>query len=167
VAVSVPHLANKLQGCEMLDRLSLVLFTFSVVVVVFVAGIWVGHSEFFPFRHVWQAKKTLNVMIDEDYDGEFLKFSDTPIDDVRSARLRSFSQASDNGENFLIFGGLNQYLDLCPEHGCLAVEMAPDGEVVHAYPYFPAEIFAANSTDDYPYEYIDFDPLQGMRPIGI
>ena len=37
-------------------------------------------------------------------------------------------------------GGRYRFLDLCPEHGCLAVEYAASGAVVHAWPYRPEEL---------------------------
>lgn len=156
----------------MLDRISFFLFAFSVVVVAFLSGIWVGYYEIFPFHQLRDAKTTLQTIIHDteetkEYLGEFLKFSETPVKDANEARIRPFAEASNDGENFLMFGGLNQYLDLCPQHGCLAVEITPAGDVVHAYPYLPEEIYAANIAKDYPYEYIVFDPVQDTRPIGI
>ncbi len=156
----------------MLDRLAPFLFGFSVVAAAFLFGVSVGYYEYFPFRQLQDAKTTFQEILrgaeeNEDYLGEFLQFAETPVAEAATARNRDFADAADTGENFLMFGGLNQYLDLCPEHGCLAVEVTSGGDVVHAYPYLPEEIYAANVTDEYPYEYIDFDPVQDTRPIGI
>ena len=156
----------------MFDRLPLSLFMFSVIAAAFLFGIAAEHYQVFPAHELREAKKTLMAIVqelqnDEHQRGEFLRFSDTAIENIKTARIRTFTEASSGEENFLLFGGLNQYLDLCPEHGCLAVEVTPDGSLVHAYPYFPEEIYAANSTKDYPYEYIDFAPLEDTRPIGI
>lgn len=156
----------------MLDRLAPFLFGFSVVVAAFLFGVSVGYYEYFPFRQLQDAKTTFQEIVrgaeeNEDYLGEFLKFSETPVAQASTARGLEFADGADSRENFLMFGGLNQYLDLCPEHGCLAVEVASSGDVVHAYPYLPQEIYDANVTDQYPYEYIEFDPVQDTRPIGI
>ena len=156
----------------MLDKLPLSLFMFSVIAAAFLFGIAVDHYQVFPVQELREAKKTLSAIVhelqdDEGERGEFLRFSDIALENVETARIRTLAEAPNGEENLLLFGGLNQYLDLCPEHGCLAVEVAPDGSLVHAYPYFPEEIYAANSTQDYPYEYIDFVPLEDTRPIGI
>ena len=48
------------------------------------------------------------------------------------------------------------FRDLCPgEHGCLAVQYSRSGEVLHAYPYRPGDINAANivSESEFPYEH--------------
>lgn len=43
-------------------------------------------------------------------------------------------------------GGRWRFLDLCPKHGCLAVEYAANGAVVHAWPYRPEELELVAST---------------------
>jgi hypothetical protein len=125
--------------------------------------------------HLRNAKVTLQAIVfdldqDANYPGneEFIGFSNVSIASLKTSRVRSLANEPDNDPTFLMFGGLNHYLDLCPKNGCLAVEVEPDGKVVHAYPYFPEAIHAADSTDeDYPHEFLRFDPNTDMRPVGI
>lgn len=149
--------------------LSLFFFTYSILFVVFLYGIAAGYYQIFPFPLIRDATKTLATIVfpPQEYHGEFLQFSDIPAEHIASQRMHYIHKSATVDENVLMFGGLNQYLDLCPNHGCLAVEMTPGGEVVHAYPYRPREIYSTNIAKDYPYEYAEFDPLRDTRPIGI
>jgi hypothetical protein len=158
----------------MFHRLPLVLFALSTCIGAFLFGVSVGFYEHFPFMYLRDARVTLNaiafVLDHDEYPGneEFLKFSNISIASVNTSRVRSLSNEPDNDQTFLMFGGLHHHLELCPKNGCLAVEIESDGNVVHAYPYFPESIYAANSTgEDYPHEFLQFDPRTDMRPIGI
>ena len=64
----------------------------------------------------------------------------------------------------LVSGGRHQFRELCPEHGCLAVAVAPSGEIVHAWPFRPHAIHAANIVDEneYPYELNNFSVERDM-----
>ena len=68
----------------------------------------------------------------------FAEFRKTRPDAARN-RIQFLSGASLGGP-VLWFGGPFQFLEHCPKWGCLAVEYAADGELLHAYPYRPREL---------------------------
>jgi hypothetical protein len=143
--------------------------------MAFLFGVSVGYYEYFPFMQLRNAKLTLETIILDlnrgaNYPGndEVLEFTNASVTASNTNRVRSFTDEANSVQTFLMFGGLHQYLELCPDNGCLAVEVAADRKIIHAYPYFPEEIYAANLTDDdYPHEFLQFDPKTDMRPVGI
>ncbi|MDD3289034.1 MAG: arylsulfotransferase family protein, partial [Alphaproteobacteria bacterium] len=85
---------------------------------------------------------------------------------LKDDRVQSFKLPSGD-ERFLMIGGPNYFLDLCPKHGCIAVEFARDGKVAHAYPYLPEEIAKAKKIVDLPYESAFFDFAKQARVHGV
>ena len=69
----------------------------------------------------------------------------------------------------LWYGGRFQFLDLCPDTGCLAVEYTTTGEVAHAWPFRQDELEEAGVDDEeYPYELaIDHSFVRDAYPVGI
>ena len=67
------------------------------------------------------------------------KFGDVRPESAAANRIELFGGNSLGGP-VLWFGGPFQFLDYCPEWGCLAVEYAANGALAHAYPYRPAEL---------------------------
>lgn len=161
-------------NCTMAERLPAILFMLSALAVVYLSGIAVGHYKVFPFQVLRDAQVTMKAIVEDlsagetrRYHGEFMEFTEVGVDDLDTERVRSRPDAPPGQEDFLIYGGLNQYLEICPQHGCVAVRVSPDGRVVHGYPYLPGKVYAANRADGYPYEYIEFDPFEDTRPIGV
>ena len=66
----------------------------------------------------------------------------------------------------LVPGGFGQFAEYCPGHtGCLAVEYAGNGTVLHAYPYRPEEIEKTTSLVAFPYEQpLGFSMRNGVSP---
>ena len=79
----------------------------------------------------------------------------TSKEDISTSRFE-FIEGNGFAAPILVQAGRGAFRDLCPgEHGCLAVEYSSSGEVLHAYPYRPEEIDAANivSESEFPYEH--------------
>ena len=76
-------------------------------------------------------------------------------DDAPSSRME-LVEGGGFASPILVQAKPGTFRDLCPgEHGCLAVQYSSSGEMLHAYPYRPDEIHAANmvSESEFPYEH--------------
>ena len=158
---------------RILERLPLALFLLALAIGLIAFGIVMERYGLFPVSILDDAAKTARTTAEnlqaQDV-GEFLYWSDTLPADIPAQRIT----AHYNGEGgaptpFLILGGRHQFRDLCPEHGCLAVAVAPDGEIVHAWPFRPNTIIAANIADEanYPYELNNFSIERDLYPFGL
>ncbi|MEM9386268.1 MAG: arylsulfotransferase family protein [Pseudomonadota bacterium] len=159
---------EKPSGAGIGKHLPLVGFMLSPVILGFLLGVYVGAEEVFPYKHIRDARNTLSSLaslLEKRKHPSFQRFSEYDVADLSQLRIESDPSASPD-DSYLFFGGLNQYRELCPEQGCAAVHMAGTGEVLHAYPYRPEEIFAANSATEHPHEFLQFDPAQDMRPVS-
>lgn len=78
--------------------------------------------------------------------GTFLRFAKTPIEQAAAHRIRRLGHAPLPGYRVLVGGGRFQFLDHCPDWGCLAVEYSETGDVAHAYPLRPRELERAWTT---------------------
>lgn len=156
-------------GRLLLDKLPLLLFGFSIAATLVAYGIAIERFDIFPAPVISSAAKTFRVLLDQDTkidDGSFTSFSEVSLEDLASSRAR-FLVGDSFSQPMLITGGKYQYLEHCPENGCLAVILSPGGEVLHAYPFRPEAIFAANSTEDYEYEANRFSVSRDFQPVGI
>jgi len=179
----------------MLQRLPALFLIGAVAIVSAGYGMAVVAYEIFPFRVVRDAVLTSQTLVKAvtrpPYAGDFEGFVTTAAGEAAAARFRAAEAqaksraaapaptriataplaggAAEDDQGFLAFGGPNQYLDLCPAPGCLAVTFDRSGAVVRAVPYRPDDIFAADIAEDgaYPYEAIDFDFAELTRPLGI
>ncbi len=77
-------------------------------------------------------------------DGTFLEFVDGEVwrcaDHEAGCGAASRIESLDGGslrEPVFWYGGRFQFMDICPEWGCLAVQFGPDGEVAQAWPLRP------------------------------
>ena len=143
------------------ERLPAMLFAFAIVSASFASGAAMVRYQIFPYWRINDAVKTLNAAFDEGSPaapdvGGFKALSDAPLSSVAADRISSAAGETLGGP-VLWHGGRWQFMDLCPEFGCVAVEYSPAGEVVHAYPYRPDEIQRAAESfaeaSDYPYEF--------------
>jgi hypothetical protein len=134
---------------------------------------WRSEIKFPPYHTIVNAVKTIKATYRDwtwdTYFGQFkMKAPDMPLEDLPAGRLRVTDAGQGYSENLLINGGLNEFRELCPEQGCVAVEVDREGEVIHGYPYRPQEIFAADVTDGaFAHEAVPDDPAKVMRPLGI
>jgi hypothetical protein len=155
----------------MAERLSRVLFGVALLIGSFAYGVIVGRYEVFPYELIHKANVTLRTALDRFETGPdasimFQRFSEIDRAEATAKRFRPLGTGNAD-EPLLVYGGMHQFREVCPELGCIAVEFARSGEVMHAYPYRPNEIFAANITDEYPYEALGFDFAALVRPVGI
>ena len=156
----------------MLKHLPAVLFSLSCAMVVFAFGLLVGDYKFPPYGTIANGIKTIKATYRDltwtTYLGQFKEPTGVALEDVASARLIVAEAGRDHPERYLVNGGLNEFLEHCPEYGCVAVDVDRDGEVHHAYPYRPYAIFAADITEGSFYrEGVPADPLKKMRPMGV
>ena len=155
-------------------RLALGLFVAAWALALFYAGMYVQQREAWPARALADATKTLRVFAESqgltappadaaergDRREEMARTrglarpSEIPRAQVAAARFE-FRVGDGLADPVIVQGGRDRFRDLCPEAaGCLAVAYAGTGEVLHAYPYYPDALEAANlvAAEDYPYE---------------
>ena len=104
-------------------------------------------------------------------DGGFRKlFPDSRPESAAANRIE-FLDGDSLHEPLLWHGGRFQFMDLCPEWGCLAVQFGIDGEPEHAYPLRPDALEqAANdaATDEFPFELAPtFSFVRDLHPFGM
>ena len=138
------------------SNLPLILFVLAIAVASFGYGGLVGKYRLFPYTIIADGYKTgrhLLVGTAETTDHRnFVEFTDIPLDDVSRSRIE-FVAGDGLQDPVLWYGGRFQFLELCPDSGCLAVEYTATGEVAHAWPFRPYELEAAAVADaEYPYE---------------
>ena len=160
---------------RILERLPLALFLLALGSLLFGLGMAVERYNLFPRSILDDGVKTARVtaenLLTRDI-GEFRHYSSTGWSDTLLADIpaqRIIAYGGGGGNALLILGGRHQFRELCPEHGCLAVAVAPSGEVAHAWPFRPNAIFAANivDEDDYPHEQNNFSAERDVYPRGI
>lgn len=146
---------------------------FAAFIVAFGLGVAVTEFKLPPYREISHGAKTLLYMYKglgaPPYLGQFTQpQQNTPAGDAPARRFEATAATADVPGNILVIGGLNEYRDICPEQGCIAVEYDRDGTIVHGIPYRPAEIQAADSTGGSFYrEAKPGDPALVSRPIGM
>ena len=115
------------------------------------------HYELFPYPVIADGVKTLrtiHVVHTRKDKGKFLRFADVPPERTASNRFEFVAGNTLSGP-VLWQGGRYQFLEYCPDGGCLAVEFTATGHVAHAYPFRNDELEqAANAaqSDEFPYE---------------
>ncbi|QIE43979.1 arylsulfotransferase family protein [Meridianimarinicoccus aquatilis] len=149
-----------------------VSFVFASVIVAFGLGVFITEFKLPPYRDIAAGAKTLRYAIKgfdaPPYRGQFLAVDPAHSPDEAAAARFTGERAARFPGNILMIGGLNEYLEVCPGDGCIAVETDRDGNIVHGYPYRPDAIFAADSTGGSFYrEGQPADPRQIKRPIGM
>ena len=153
----------------MRDRLPLVLFVASLVLLAALAGLLAGVFRVPPYAAVADGVKTAQVIadrLDRKDRGMFKRFASVGPADAPGQRIETRDGAA-LADPVLFYGGRFQFSDLCGDEGCLAVEFGRDQQPVHAYPYRPREIFAANVTGEYPYEAPLFSFARDARPTSV
>ena len=154
------------------SNLPLILFVLAIALASFGYGGLVGKYRLFPYTIVADGYKTgkqlLGRGVETTDQGEFVEFTDIPLGDVSLSRFE-FVAGEALHESVLWYGGHFQFLELCPESGCLAVEYTATGEVAHAWPLRPHELKeAAVGYEEFPYELtIDHSFARDAYPFGI
>ena len=141
---------------SVVERLPLALFCLSLAVLLLGMGMAIERYNLFPRSIFSNASKTALETLDALGEGDtadYRGFSDTPLSALPARRSESAGGGAFSAP-LLLSGGRHQYRELCPEHGCLAIAVAPSGAITHAWPFRPLAIQAANVTSavDYPFE---------------
>ena len=146
-------------GRSLLDGAPRFLFLTAVILAAFAYGWTVGTFKMFPHAILSDAYKTAKTYIEFSEEeirkipalsrGEFVNV----VPDRVEAHRFEFVAAAALTDPILVPGGFGRFAEYCPGHaGCLAVEYADNGAVVHAYPYRPEEIEKTPPSVDFPYE---------------
>lgn len=149
-----------------------VIFIFSVFVAAFLGGTLTAHFDVFPYPNIRDAGRTLKALIEREtteqvYFGAHIEPTAFPASDAANRRWRILDKSAPRLP-VIAFGGLNQYLELCPDLGCLAVTFDAEGTVTETWPYRPVDIYAADITGGaYSHELLAFDPIMNAVPIGV
>jgi len=151
----------------------LIIFIASIAVLAFIAGLIVVDRKVFPYPQLRDGVKTIRFVAGQMFGAPYVGFFDVtdaapvPLTEIRARRFRALAPERMGAERVVIVGGLNQYLDLCPEFGCLAVTIDRTGAVATATPFRPAAILAADSADGaYPRQGLADRPELIIRPVG-
>lgn len=153
----------------MLDRLAGSFFILALVFSSITYGVLASLKGWYPADQIKSIYKTV-IVYKENHErpdhGKLIGFVDSSSSNGIDKRLKTLDESAVN-EPILVFGGRFQFGELCPQDGCLAVSFNADGSVLHAYPYRPDEIFAANSATEYPYQAVNYSFAKDIRPVGI
>ena len=139
-------------------HIPLFLFISATAVASFAYGGLVGRYKLFPYANVSSGVKTFLTLRDGVHSqnlGEFEKFVAVPPENAATNRIQSLNDGSLGG-SILWSGGLFEFLDYCPDHGCIAVQYNANGELAHAYPFRPAELEearAVGASEEFPFEF--------------
>jgi len=147
-------------GPEFRHRLPQLLLVSALMLAAFAYGGISLHYELFPYPVIADGIKTLRTMheVDTKKDaGSFLHFVKAKVvPPERTASNRFEFVAGDTLSGPVLWqGGRYQFLEYCPDWGCIAVEYTATGQVAHAYPFRNDELEqAANAaqSDEFPYE---------------
>lgn len=155
----------------MVKRLPFVLYIFSIIVIVFLGGTLTAHFQVFPYPDLRDAGRTLTALIDASteptYYGKHVETTTLPAHEASDNRWTILDESVPRLP-LIAYGGTNQYLELCPDHGCLAVLYDASGTVTDHWPYRPTDIYDADITGGaYPHELSSFDPRTNVYPVGI
>ena len=140
-----------------MNRLPQLLLVLAIALAAFAYGSLVGRYRLFPFSVLSDGLKTLRTTHElhkKIDDGRFAHFAAVPPDSAASNRFEFVADDALSGP-ILWHGGRHQFLEYCPDGGCLAVEFTATGQVAHAYPFRSDELEqAANAarSDEFPYE---------------
>ena len=153
-----------------LEHLPLALFLLALAVLLIGLGMVIERYRLFPRSILDDAQTTAGATLDA-LAGRGLGhhwspgFSDTPLGDIPARRVE-FGSLSDA---MLLSGGHYWFREFCPDRGCLAVAIAPSGEIVHAWPFRANAIAAANIVDEdgYPYELNNFSNERDGFVLGV
>lgn len=159
----------------MKNTLPFLALLLSCVFFGFLGGVLTTHYRTFPYDNIRDAVHTAENLVTHDKktlvtSGNMGMVVETTTLDNHVVR-QSRWQILDNSKPRLpvmAYGGLNQYLEHCPVLGCLAVVFDEQGKISKSWPYLPEDIYTTDITgDEYPHEYITFDPAQNVYPVGI
>ena len=129
------------------------------MLATFAAGIYVQTTEVFPHGVISSATKTATTLFERATAPPLLlsrwkNFVNVAPVSVAAHRFELFD-SDELIDPILVAGERGRFAEYCPDSpGCLAVEYAGAGKVVHAYPWRPDEIEKTNIVADFPYEHL-------------
>lgn len=145
----------------------------SVAVLAFLGGMTVARLQVFPYAAVHNAMRTLSAMAQtlrppKEWDfGRPIEAADLPADQASASRWTIVDPDSPRLP-IIANGGINQYLELCPGQGCIAVTYGDTGEIEQSWPYRPEDIYAADITEGaFRHEILVFDPNVNVNPVSV
>ena len=140
------------------NRLPRLLLVLALALAAFAYGWLSCYYGLFPYQVISDGIKTWQTLseVEERKDlGQFWHFfADVPPERAVANRFQFVAGDSLSGP-VLWQGGRYQFLEYCPDGGCLAVKYTATGEVAHAYPFRSEELeqaAAAAYSDEFPYE---------------
>jgi len=144
-----------------------------IFILAFLAGELNASFGTFPYPYLRDAGRTLDALMTEwamrwspvwNVVGQATSI---PLQDIQGGRWTAYDK-SPPALPILVTGGHSQFLEYCPEHGCLAVSFDANRRLMHAWPFRPREIFSQDMTKgDYPHEKVVFDPVKNVFPVGV
>ena len=140
-----------------MNRLPQLLLVLALALAIFAYGYLSRHYKLFPFSAIHNGIKTLRTLHELSMrkdNGRFAHFAAVPPDSAASNRFQFLAGDALSGP-VLWQGGRYEFLEYCPDGGCLAVEFTATGQVAHAYPFRFDELEQASnaaSFDEFPYE---------------
>ena len=141
-----------------MNRLPQLLFVSAFALAAFAYGGLSLHYKLFPYPVISDGIKTLRTLHDIYFKDDGIRiafrFADVPPERAAANRFQFVAGDSLSGP-VLWQGGRYQFLEYCPDWGCLAVEYTATGEVAHAYPFRNEELeqaAVAAHSDEFPYE---------------
>ena len=156
-----------------MNRLPQLLLVLAIALASFAYGCLVGRYNLFPFSVLSDGVKTLRTMheLHKKIDASrFAHFAEVPLDSAAANRFEFVAGDALSGP-VLWQGGRYQFLDHCPDWGCLAVAYTATGQVAHAYPLRSNELEQAAdaaSSDEFPYELSPaFSFARDITPLGM
>ena len=158
------------------EKIPAVLLLVATILATFAYGVLVGVHQLFPYRIIADGIKTGQALTNLPENAGNLHltgFSDVPPEDAAAHRIRNVAGSTRHGP-LLWYGGRFQFLDLCPDYGCLAVAYTDTGEVAQTWPYRPTELERAvqaaqvTTVEEYPHELSPaFSFSRDLHPIGM
>ena len=154
-------------------HLPLFLLIAAIAIASFAYGGLTVRYRLVPYSIISDGLKTLRTLREPAIvdDGKFTgQFVDVQPENAPANRIQ-FLDGDSLSEPLLWYGGRFQFMGLCPEWGCLAVEFGEAGDVVHAYPLRPNALERAAedaASDEFSYELAPtFSFVRDVYPIGM
>src|SRR5215471_6596149 len=112
---------------------------FSIIMTAFLVGTVTAHYEVFPYPNIRDAVRTLRALIGKLDDNapaaseqsDYVERIEVTMSPASAAPRARWTILDTSAPRFpvIVLGGLNQYLELCPQNGCLAVALDAEGKV--------------------------------------
>ena len=168
----IANLLVLLRGIARHSPLALLLV--AALLTAFSYGGLVGKYQVFPYRIIADGVKTARATLGiafsgenkpEDWrwkisfdrrDGQYAGLANVPREAAAASRI-AFVSGNQLTDPVLWTGGRFQFLELCPDDGCLAVEYNRQGNVARVWPYRPDELERAARAEtggEFPYELV-------------